>query len=74
MARASTPASSSLVRTQLVMKVVVSRAEQWLMIGPLSVVMSCSRSGLVSPDSSEMTSGSEADSAKKSLKPSRNAA
>ena len=59
MARASTPASSSLVRTQLVTKVVVSRAEQWLMIGPLSVVMSCSRSGLVSPDSSEMTSGSD---------------
>ena len=31
------------------------------MIGALSVVMSCSRSGLVPPVSSEITSGSDAD-------------
>ncbi len=52
----------------------VNRAEQWVMIGALSVVMSCSRSGLVPPVSSEITSGSAADSVKKSRKPSRNAA
>ena len=44
------------------------------MIGALSVVMSCSRSGLASPVSSEITSGSAADSAKKSRNPCRNAA
>ena len=74
MARASTPASSSLARTQLCMNVSVSRAERAVMIGALSVVISCSRSGLVSPVSSEITSGSAADSVKKARKPCRNAA
>ena len=46
------------------MKRRVSRSEQRVMIGALSVVMSCSRSGLASPVSSEMTSGSAADSVK----------
>ena len=62
MARASIPASSSLAFTQLCMNDDVSRAEQCVMIGPLSVVMICSRSGLATPLSSEMTSGSAADS------------
>jgi hypothetical protein len=74
MARASTPASSSLARTQLCMNVDVSRCEHLVMIGALSVVMICRRSGLAAPVSREMTSGSDADSAKNARKPSRNAA
>ena len=44
------------------------------MIGALSVVMICSRSGLAPPVSSEITSGSDADSAKNARNPSRKAA
>ena len=46
MALASTPASSSLARTQLCMNVVVSRCEHRVMIGALSVVMICKQVGL----------------------------
>ena len=52
----------------------VSRCDARVMIGALSVVMICSRSGLATPRSSEMTSGSDADSVKNERKPSRNAA
>ena len=74
MALASTPESSSLARTQLFLNVDVNRSEQRVMIGALSVVMICSRSGLAAPVSREMTSGSAADSAKNARNPSRNAA
>ena len=43
------------------------------MIGALSVVMICSRSGFATPVSNEMTSGSDADSVKNIRKPCRNA-
>ena len=52
----------------------VSRAEQCVMIGPLSVVMICKQIGLwPHPESSEITSGSAADSVKNARNPSRNA-
>jgi len=72
--RHSIPESSTLARTQLCMNDDVRRAEQCVMIGPLSVVMICSRSGLATPLSSEITSGSAADSEKNERNPCRKAA
>ena len=69
MALDSMPASSSLARTQLCMNDSVNRAEQRVMIGAESVVISCNRSGFVVPVSNEITRGSTADSVKKSRNP-----
>ncbi|CNU22350.1 Uncharacterised protein [Mycobacterium tuberculosis] len=62
-----------MVATQVSVKAGASRADARVMIGALSVVISCSRSGLATPVNSEMTNGSAADSAKNDRKPCRNA-